>query len=192
MEPAALVVLLVATGCAGASSRSSSARTTSTARLSTPSSTTTSAGPTTTTAGPTTTYPPFADDANATVDVDLSGSKKLHATFTKVDGCQSGAPALPFVVLVTADATDGSRIRFSPSLPVATTFALGDPAAASSLEGIVLEVAGTAGTQLSAPQSGQVTFEDSQARAGHFRVTGLQSTTPGLRGEVLDVSWTCG
>ncbi len=189
---AACAITIAVAACSGSGSGKAAAHSTTTRRpaSTTAARTTTSAAIPTTAVG--TTLPPFVDDARATVDVDLTGSIHLRGTFTKPDGCQSGAPSLPFVVLVIANGDDGSRIRFAPSLPVATTFTLGDPASASSLEGLVLEVAGTAGTRLSAPQSGTVTFDDAQARAGHFRVSGLQSTTAGARDEVLDVHWTCG
>lgn len=180
-------------GCSGSDSGKAVAKSTTTTRRvtsTTTAATTSTAAPAT--AGTTTAYPPFTADARARVNVNLTGSIHLHDTFTKPAGCQSGAPTLPFVVLVIANASDGSRIRFAPSLPVAGTSTLGDPASASGLEGLVLEAAGTAGTELSAPQSGTVTFDDGQARAGHFHVTGLQSTAPGARDEVLDVSWSCG
>jgi hypothetical protein len=194
-----MAMAIAIAGCSGSGPGKATPKPAGTARRTTTTTTapTTTAPPTTSgstaTSGATgTALPPLAEDVRATVEVDLTGSIHLHRTFTKPDGCQSGAPGLPFVVLVIANATDGSRIRFAPSLPVASTFALGDPASAASLEGVVLEIAGTAGTRLSAPQSGTVTFDDGQARAGHFRVTGLQSTTPGTRDEVLDVRWTCG
>ncbi len=180
--------LVMVAACSG-SDRAASKPTTTRATTTT---TTTTVSTTTSTAGSATTQPPLTDDVRAVVDVDLTGSVKLHATFAKPDGCRTGAPKLPFVVLVVANSSDGSRIRFSPSLPVAGTFTLGDPTSASSLEGVVLEVAGPAGSQLSAPQTGTVTFDDAQGRAGHFRLSGLQSTSPSARDEVLDVSWTCG